>query len=218
MWWKLHLPLHRLLDLSPVIEAVAPQLFCFSPKLRGSEFSTLRGLGIPLWSGFTSTRGRSVFKRYSTTLTVILVNVALSLVLNLTPVWHAVLIRNGKVFSQLGPIGVCKLSHHIEGGMSCPETLYETAIHVSSWGQGWGSLDFCCVDLVSLWTKHLPVLQHIQKDSASHKSLECEGRECITSDEYVPIRRIYLALGAGLHQFPRVQQARGPCDRQATAK
>lgn len=39
MWWKLHLPLHRLLDLSPVIEAVAPQRFCFSPKLRG-------------WSGF----------------------------------------------------------------------------------------------------------------------------------------------------------------------
>ena len=48
MWWKLHLPLHRLLDLSPVIEAVAPQRFCFSPKLRGSEFSTIRGLGIPL--------------------------------------------------------------------------------------------------------------------------------------------------------------------------
>ena len=40
------------------------------------------------------------------------------------------------------------------------------------------------------------------------QSLECEGRECITSDEYVPIRRICLALGAGLHQFPRVQQAR----------
>ena len=56
--------------------------------------------------------------------------------------------------------------------------------------------------------KNFPVLQHIQKDSASHKSLECEGRECITSDEYVPIQRIYLALGAGLHQFPRVQQAR----------
>lgn len=155
-----------------------------------------------------STRGRSVFERYCTTLTVILVNVALSLVSNLTPVWHAVLIRNGKVFSQLGPIGVCKLSHHIEGGMSCPETLYETVIHVSSWGQGWGSLDFCCVDLVLLWTKNFPVLQHIQKNSASHKSLDCEGRECITSDEYVPIRRIYLDLGAGLHQFPRVQQAR----------
>ena len=68
---------------------------------------------------------------------------------------------------------------------------------------------FVALILFRFGEENLPVLQHIPKDSASHNSLKGGGRECLTrSDEYVPIQRMDLALGAGLHQFPRVQQAR----------
>lgn len=71
MWWKLHLPLHRLLDLSPVIEAVAPlhrSVFAFHQSFGAASSAQLEALEYRCWSGFTSTRGWSVFKRYCTTM------------------------------------------------------------------------------------------------------------------------------------------------------